>query len=154
MLENRSNNSIPAATPLPLFEDPAGSGFLTSSIAVGAIDPGGDSDYWSFPAQQGDQLIIDWRRPRAALRPRFIVYNAAGQTLSTATLGARFGSPAQDHQRGLHHPGHRHLLRAGCWTDEPATQPGSYQFRLDLGRGVQLEPYDLNFANNSHQRRQ
>ena len=42
----------PGATPLPLFEDPAGSGFFTSSIAVGAIDPGGDSDYWSFNAQQ------------------------------------------------------------------------------------------------------
>src|SRR5439155_7807297 len=34
-LESRSNDSIPAATPLPLVEDPAGSGLFTSSIAVG-----------------------------------------------------------------------------------------------------------------------
>ena len=59
MLENRSNDSIPTATPLPLLEDPAGSGLFTSSMALGAIDPAGESDYWSFPAQQGDRLIID-----------------------------------------------------------------------------------------------
>ena len=29
-----------------------------------------------------------------------------------------------------------------------ANETGSYQFRVDLGRGVQLEPYDCNFYNN------
>src|SRR5207244_3025301 len=52
-LESRSNDSIPAATPLPISEDPAGSGFWTSSIALGVIDPAGDNDYWSFPAKAG-----------------------------------------------------------------------------------------------------
>jgi hypothetical protein len=32
--------------------------------------------------------------------------------------------------------------------DQNQNEPGSYQFRVDLGRGVQLEPYDYNFYNN------
>jgi len=63
VLESRSNNSIAAATPLPMSEDPAGSGFWTSAIALGAIDPVGESDYWSFEAQKNDQLIIDMESP-------------------------------------------------------------------------------------------
>ena len=39
-------------------------------------------------------------------------------------------------------------------TTTPATRTGSYQFRLDLGRGIQLEPYDRNFANNNTSTRQ
>ena len=39
VLENRSNDSIPTATPLPLLEDPAGSGLFTSSIGVGCHRP-------------------------------------------------------------------------------------------------------------------
>ena len=56
VLENRSNDNLATATPLPVSEDPAGSGFLTSSIATGAIDPSGESDYWSFGAQQNERI--------------------------------------------------------------------------------------------------
>src|SRR5262249_34217734 len=59
VLESRSTDSTPAATPLPLAEDPAGSGFFTSSLATGVIDPAGDTDYWSFPAKAGDQVAFD-----------------------------------------------------------------------------------------------
>ena len=92
-------------------------------------------------------------RTSGSFIPRFIVYNAAGQTLVDSNTGAQFRQPAQDHQLGLHHPGHRHLLRAGAGL-RTSNAPGSYQFRLDLGRGVQLEPYDFNFANNIDQQRQ
>src|SRR5206468_355490 len=83
ILESRSNDTLASAMPLPLGEDPAGSGlFTSSSIALGSIDPKSDSDYWSFPAQQGDQLIIDSESlGGSSFYPRFIVYNAAGQGL-------------------------------------------------------------------------
>jgi hypothetical protein len=96
VLENRSNDSIPAATPLPMTEDPVGSGFFTSSIAIGALDPGGEVDYWSFPAQAGDKLIIDYERTSGNFGPRFIVFNAAGQALvDNASWGRGFGSPSK-----------------------------------------------------------
>ncbi|MFN0125949.1 MAG: LEPR-XLL domain-containing protein, partial [Verrucomicrobiales bacterium] len=55
--EAEPNNELASATVLPLIEDPAGSGFWTSAVALGAIDPYQDNDYWSFSAQQGDQLV-------------------------------------------------------------------------------------------------
>jgi hypothetical protein len=85
VLESRSNDSIPAATALPLLEDPAGSGLWTSSIALGAIDPAGETDYWSFAAQQGDKLIIDIEATSGSFIPRFIVRNAANQSLVDST---------------------------------------------------------------------
>ena len=48
---------------------------------MGALDSGGETDYRSFAAQQGDWLVIDLERTACNLRPRFIVYNAAGQGL-------------------------------------------------------------------------
>src|SRR5947207_6379135 len=78
--EVEPNDTIAQATVLPLVEDPVGSGFLTSNIAVGSINPGNDNDYWSFNAQQNDRLIIDMESP-SGMAPRFIVYNAAGQGL-------------------------------------------------------------------------
>lgn len=57
-LESRSNNGAAAATPLPLFEDPSGSGYFTSRVGLRTVDPGNDNDYWSFAAEQGDQLIV------------------------------------------------------------------------------------------------
>src|SRR5262249_39021041 len=93
VLENRSNDNLASATPLPLTEDPASSGFLTSSVALGAIDPGNDNDSWSFSAQQNDRLIIDMESPASDIVPRFIVYNAAGQPLLDSNSWGFFGGP-------------------------------------------------------------
>ena len=37
--ETEPNNELTTATALPLMEDPVGSGFFTSSVALGSIDP-------------------------------------------------------------------------------------------------------------------
>jgi hypothetical protein len=146
VLESRSNDSIPAATALSLFEDPAGSGFFTSAIAVGSIDPYNESDYWSFTAQQSDRLIIDSEsRGGANFIPRFIVYNAAGTSL-VDTGGGGFGGPAKLTNEVYSIPATgTYYVRL---LDQNQNEPGSYQFRVDLGRGVQLERYDYNFYNN------
>ena len=145
VLESRSNDSIPAATPLPLAEDPAGSGFLTSLIAVGALDPANDNDYWSFAARQGDRLVVDAERTSGGISPRFYVYNAAGQILVNGDSYGSFGSPSKSTAAAYAIPADgTYYVRMG---NQGGT--GSYQFRVDLGRSVQLEPYDFGQANNS-----
>ena len=150
VIENRSNDSIPAATPLAMIEDPPGSGFLTSSIAVGSIDPSGDTDFWSFSAHAGDQASFELDRTSGGDGQRIIIYNAAGSAIFDTTTGGYswFGSPQKTvapaftipadgtyYARMLNWPGY-----SGSW---------AYQFRMDLSHSVQLEPYDWNFSNDS-----
>src|SRR5205823_2153507 len=145
VLESRSDDSIPAATPISLVEDPGGSGFWTSGIALGSIDPGNDNDYWSFNAQQNDRLIIDMESP-SGMAPRFIVYNAAGQGLLDSSSWGYFGSPlkATNYVYAVPATG-TYYVRALQYNNNST---GTYQFRLDLGRSVQLENYDVNFYDN------
>src|SRR5262249_50712766 len=130
--------------------DPPGSGLWTSSKAIGALDPGGEADYWSFPAQAGDRLIIDYERTSGNFNPRFQVLNAAGQgQVDSASWGGGFGNPSKITNSVLTIPASGTYY---VWTRDyygDTNTLGSYQFRLDLGRGIQLEPYDFNFANNS-----
>src|SRR5688572_29400949 len=79
--EVESNDFIASATPLPLTEDPAGSGFRTSAVAVGSVDPAADGDYWSFAPRAGDRMSFDLERTSGGDGQRFLVYNAAGQVI-------------------------------------------------------------------------
>ena len=62
-LENGNNDTLATATPLPLTEDPAGSGLFLGR-GSGRQDPAtngtywSDPDYWSFEAQAGDIVSI------------------------------------------------------------------------------------------------
>ena len=144
-VEVEPNNELATATPLPLFTDPADSGFLTSAVASGALDPGNDNDYWSFAAQQGDRLVVDAERTSGNISPRFYVYNAAGQILVNGDSYGNFGSPSKSTAPAYTIPADgTYYVRMG---NQGGT--GSYQFRVDLGRSVQLEPYDFGQANNS-----
>src|SRR5262249_5034086 len=143
--EVEPNNEIASATPLPLAEDPAGSGFFTSSTAVGAIDPSGESDYWSFPAQQGDRLVIDMEVTAGNITPQFVVYNAAGQTQVDSSSWGYFGGGTKATNAVFTVPA-TGTYYARALSYDGGTRTGSYRFRLDLGRSVQLEPYDFNFA--------
>src|SRR5205823_10535526 len=100
-----------------------------------------------FLAQQGDQLIIDSESlGGSSFYPRFIVYNAAGQTLVDSSSWGAFGSPGKYTNFVYTIPA------AGTYyvrlLDDNQNETGSYQFRVDLGRGIQLEPYDYNFYDN------
>ena len=99
VLESRSNDSIPAATPLPLFEDPAGGGFLTSSVALGAIDPAGDSDYWSFDAKAGDRLAFDMERTSGGNGQRVSSPTRPAGRSSTPPAAVTVGSAARPRRR-------------------------------------------------------
>ncbi len=148
--ETEPNTDLVTATALPLFEDPAGSGFFTSSIALGVIDPASESDYWSFAAQQGDKLIIDMTTVSGSLIPRFLVRNAAGSSLLDSTSWNDFGTPWKTTNQVYTIPvTGTYFVQTLHNTNYGGNNTGSYQFRVDLGRGVQLEPYDFNFYNNT-----
>jgi hypothetical protein len=148
VLEDRDNNSPPSATPLLMSEDPVGSGFWTSQIGMGAIDPAGESDYWSFEAQEGDLLVINVEAGTLAY-PQFVVTNEAGQTVvNSASWGAGFGTPPKATNQVVRlQTGGTHYVQMRNYHGGDYT--GSYQFRVDLGRGVQLEPHDWNFYNDN-----
>jgi len=57
VVESEPNDVLALANAYQLTQDPSGSGFYTS-LGVGAITPGGDVDYWSFPALKGDHVTI------------------------------------------------------------------------------------------------
>src|SRR5205085_236670 len=149
--ESRSNDSIPTATALPMAEDPPGSGFWTSAIALGTIDPAGDNDYWSFAAKAGDKLSFDLEHTGGD-GPQVIISNAAGGTIWASTSGGYswFGTPSKTTppREGLTIPADgTYYLRILNWPGYGGTW--SYQARVDLGRGLQLEIGDWNFENGS-----
>ena len=144
--EVEPNDTLAQATVLPFVEDPVGSGFFSSNTALGVIDPAGDNDYWSFDAKAGDRLAFELDRTSGGNGQRVIISDAAGGTIFDTTSGGYswFGSPPKTtpppvtipadgtyYARVLNWPGY-----SGVWT---------YQLRVDLGRAVQLEPYDWNF---------
>jgi hypothetical protein len=149
--ESEPNNDFATAKALTLVEGVPGSGFYTSAIAVGALDPAGEADYWSFQAQAGDRLVVDLERTSGNFTPRFIVYNAAGQALvDSSSWGGGFGSPSKTTNSVFTVPATgTYYLWTRDYSGGSGAGLGSYQLRLDLGRAVQLEPYDYNFANNS-----
>ena len=151
VLESRSNDSIPAATPLPLTEDPAGSGFLTSSVALGAIDPAGDSRLLELRRPAGRPADHRHGADLGATVPRVHRLQRGRPGAASTPPAARAGSAARAKTTNsvVHDPGRRHLLRARPLDSARLLAVlGSYQFRVDLGRSVQLEPYDFNSYNN------
>jgi hypothetical protein len=149
VVEDRDNDSIPAATPLPFLEDPAGSGFFTSNVALGAIEPSSDTDYWSFAARAGDRASFDLERTSGGDGQRVIIYNAAGQAIvDTFSSYSWFGSPPKTSYPAFTIPADgTYYARILNWPNFGGNW--AYQFRIDLGRSVQLESYDWNQANDS-----
>jgi hypothetical protein len=70
VFEGRNNHNRASAVPLTLAENPAASGlFLTQMFGVGTIDPGTDSDWWSFTAEAGDLVSVSVDTPGSDLAP-------------------------------------------------------------------------------------
>ena len=146
--ETESNDNLVSATALPFYEDPAGSGFLTSAIALGSIDPNNDTDYWSFDAQEGDRVGFDLERTSGGTGPRVIFYNAAAEIVAdTYNSYSWFGTPSKTTLPTFSIPADgTYYVRILNWSGHSGTY--TYEFRVDMGRDVQLEYYDYNFYNN------
>ncbi len=151
VFEGRSNNSLGSATPLPLTEDPAGSGFLTTVHGLGSIDPAtpynywSDVDYWSFEALAGDVVSVSVDTPDSDLNPYVELRNADDGGL----VGSNDEGPGAD--AFISHytiaTSGTYYVRVGkdyYWSGTPS----SYQVHVDVARGIQLES-DANYSNDS-----
>ena len=128
---NTGNNSIPGATPLPMTEEPAGSGFFTA-LGVGTISGGSDRDYWRFDAEAGDRVTARLETDGGSgIYPFLYLQNASG-TNQVTTSGDQYGSPIQIQDFTITSPG-TYYLYVG------ASNTTGYRLRVDQGRGTQLE---------------
>ena len=145
VFEGRSNNSLVTATPLPLREDPAGSGLWLSEQGLGSIEPADDVDYWSFEALAGDVVSVSVDTPDSDLNPYVELRNAGDGGL----VGDHDAGPWSDafishyviDSSGTYYV----LVCRGYWWD---TTPGSYQVHVELARGIQQES-DGGYSNDS-----
>ena len=144
-LENGNNDILATATALQLVEDPAGSGLFTGR-GLGRQDPAGsawsDPDYWSFAAQAGDVVSISVDTPESSLNPFVELHNAADANL----ISDNDAGPDNDAFIS-HYP----ITSSGMYyvkVGNYSTTPASYELRLDLARGIQLES-DGSYSNDN-----
>ena len=114
--EVESNDTAATATPLPLTEDPAGTG-LWFRTALGAIQPNlNDRDFWSVSLVAGDRISANVDMASGIARPVVSLYSPTQVALtSNATDGSYFHS-RRGRQRGPYTPlpGPRFLGSAAC----------------------------------------
>ena len=152
--EGRNNETRQTATALTLTEDPAGSGYWMGR-GVGSIDPAtqgnywSDTDYWSFVAQAGDVVSVGVDTAGSGLNPYVELHDAADNSLA----GDSDAGPGYDAfishyvipTSGTYYVKVGHDAGYYSWNN---STPGSYQLRVDVARGIQLES-DANYANDS-----
>ena len=134
LFEGRSNDSLATATPLPLTEDPPGSGFSVGR-GMGSIDPSGDTDWWSFTANAGDLISIAVDPvEHQSVDSEIILRDSSGGYLS----GDRDGGPGQ-----ASYVSHYEVPADGTFFVELLADSfgsrGNYQIRIERARGIDLE---------------
>ena len=150
VLEGHRNDSLATATALTLEEDPVNSGlFFTHTRGIGSIDPAvyqdrwNESDYWRFEALAGDRVAVSVDTPNSSLNPYVAFYNTSGSQLSTDDDGGP-DSDAYISYYTIPSSG-TYYVRVGHYSYSSTV--GTYQLRLDVARGIQLES-DADYAND------
>ncbi|HUW30400.1 MAG TPA: CARDB domain-containing protein, partial [Planctomycetota bacterium] len=150
--EGRANDHYAAATPLPLAEDPAGSGHYLAH-GIGSIDPNDGStwwerDIWSFNALAGDQVSIYMDTPGSPLDARMYLYMMNPSALTETYI-------TEDYWRG---PDDDAFI--SCWTVpsdgtyyvyavHQGSAVGSYYVHVELTRGGTQIESDAEYSNDS-----
>ncbi|MCP4245957.1 MAG: hypothetical protein GY778_02810, partial [bacterium] len=142
--EGDDNGSLAQATALVLVEDPAGGGYF-SGHGLGSINPSSDHDYWSFEALAGDVVSIAVDTLGSGL-DAYVRLRNAGNTLliSDGSSGPNtdaFISAYQITSSGIYYV----QVHESSYYNNTT---GSYQVRVDVARGIQLES-DANYGNDS-----
>lgn len=145
--EGRTNGSLAAATPLPMTEDPVGSGFWVGR-GIGTVDPARargewlDPDWWTFTAQAGDWLAVAMDTPASDVDPLIRIYRSDG----TELVGDNNAGPDNDAFVS------RYLIPAdgayyiAALKYHYSEVPGSYLLRASLARDLELEA-DADYGN-------
>ncbi|MCP5528023.1 MAG: pre-peptidase C-terminal domain-containing protein [Verrucomicrobiales bacterium] len=139
--ETEPNDSILQAAPLPLPEAILGTGFLVGR-GLGSLEPSSDEDWWSFEALAGDLVSVSVDASQSGLNPEVYLYDAAGNYLDNDSDDGP-GNDAFISRYGIGSSG-RYYVRV----ESRYSTSGSYQVRVELARGIDLES-DASYANDS-----
>ena len=113
-----------------------------NSNGLGSIEPSSDNDYWSFQALAGDIVSLSVDTPDSDLVPRVYLYDPSGSSL-TYDYYSGPGSDAFISHYSITTNGTYYVRVISYYSTT-----GSYQLRIDLARGIQLES-DPNYTNDS-----
>ena len=136
-IENTGNDLLSAATPLPLTELPAGSGFFTAQ-GVGALGTTSDVDYWSFSAHAGDRVSVAGDSPYTGNPSVYVELRNAGNTI-LAQAGDSSGGHPLISNFAITSDG-TYYVRVLTYSGN-SVNPG-YTVRVDVARGVTAEAED------------
>ena len=150
--EGRHNDTLAQATPLTLAEDPAQPGlFVTPVFGLGSQDPAyygtnwSDADYWSFEAQAGDRVAIAVDTPDSGVDPYVELRNSSDSNLAGDDSGGPDGDAYISHYV-IPTTGTYYIAIGKYYY---STVAGSYQVRVELARGMDLES-DSSYGNDSN----
>ncbi len=141
--EGRQNDTVEDATPLPLTEDPSGSG-LSLGFGLGSQDPGGswaDPDYWSFAAEAGDRVAIAVDTPNSNVDAYVELHNESGYLTYDYDSGPGYDAYISHYE--IPADGTYYVL-----VENESSATGSYQLRVERARGIDLES-DKSYNNDS-----
>ena len=117
---------------------------MGSQYPVSHYDYWSDSDYWRFEALAGDKVAIAVNTPVSGLDPYLELHDANDSTVASENNG---GPGSDDYLSYYSIPADgTYYVRVGDYYYN--TTPGSYEVRVELARGIQLES-DRNYDNNS-----
>ncbi|HET7625534.1 MAG TPA: LamG-like jellyroll fold domain-containing protein, partial [Verrucomicrobiae bacterium] len=129
-IESTSDDTLANATPLPVTESPAASGFFTA-FAIGTFSSSSDVDYWSFNAEAGDVLTVRLESESQGNNAQIYLQNASGQNV--ANYGAGSSSVVGFQNFVISNPGTYYLR---VFTSNYRSR---YWIRFDQSRGPQME---------------
>ena len=117
---------------------------MGSQYPVSNYDYWSDTDYWRFEALAGDKVAIAVNTPASGLDPYLELRDANDSTVASENNG---GPDSDDYLSYYTIPADgTYYVRVGDYYYN--TTPGSYEVRVELARGIQLES-DREYANDS-----
>jgi RHS repeat-associated protein len=149
VVEMESNDTPETASLLSLTEDPAGSGYFVGR-GLGQQDPAASNSNWSDPdcwrieALAGDVVSVSVETPESGLDPYVEVMNAANSTLAYDDNWGP-GNDAFISHYEISSSGTYYVVVGKSFYG--SSGPGSYELRVDLARGIQLES-DAGYGND------
>ena len=138
--ESEPNHSRSSATELVATEDPPLAGLL-SGLGTGNIDVA-DEDYWAITALAGDVVRVAVDTPSSILDANVEFLNSAGGVLRSDNNGGP-GADSLVNNFEIATTGAYFVKVRGS----SSTSIGTYQVRVDLARGIQLES-DSGYSND------
>ena len=147
VFEGSSNDTYTTATPLTISADPNNTGWYRSQVGYGSIDPSTDQDWWSFTAQAGDHVDVrSGVNGNTGFAPLIVLYQSNGASNPSALTSDGQSGPGNDAYISNYT-----IPTTGTYfvRVSRSSGTGTYDLRINLTRGVQLES-DASYSNNNY----